>query len=68
MKCAGIWKGLALIPDITLESLGAKIEGGNKEGVYRFLRKALKWKPEERPTARELWYDEWLLDGLDLSS
>ncbi|PWY75410.1 CMGC protein kinase [Aspergillus heteromorphus CBS 117.55] len=62
------WKDLAPIPDITLESLGAKFkeEERDKQGFYRFLRKALQWKPEDRPTARELINDEWLLEGLGI--
>lgn len=62
----GNWKNLAPIPDVTLKALGAKIEGTDKEGFYRFLRKALQWRPEDRPTARELLNDEWLLQGLDI--
>ncbi|KAI9925479.1 hypothetical protein MW887_005860 [Aspergillus wentii] len=61
------WKDLAPIPDIKLEGLASDIKGDNKEGFLRFMRKALMWKSEDRPTARELMFDEWLMEGLDLS-
>ncbi|GKZ56544.1 hypothetical protein AnigIFM49718_001795 [Aspergillus niger] len=60
----GNWKNLAPIPDISLESLGADIPGENKEGFFRWLRKALQWNAEDRPTAIEFLFDEWLMEGL----
>ncbi|RAK93356.1 kinase domain protein [Aspergillus costaricaensis CBS 115574] len=60
----GNWKDLAPIPDISLESLGADIPGENKEGFFRWLRKALQWNAEDRPTATEFLFDEWLMEGL----
>lgn len=61
---SGNWKDVAPIPDITLESLAEKVEGDDKEGFLRWLRMALQWNPEDRPTALELLYDEWLMKGL----
>ncbi|KAG5304310.1 protein kinase [Histoplasma capsulatum G186AR] len=60
----GEWRNFAPIPDVTLESLAVGIEGDDKEGFLNFLRKILRWLPEERPTAGELVYDEWVLKGL----
>ena len=60
----GNWKEVVPIPDITLESLAEKAEGEDKEGFLRWLRIALQWNPEDRPTALELLYDEWLMTGL----
>lgn len=60
----GNWKDLAPIPDISLESLGADIPGENKEGFFRWLRKALQWNAEDRPTATEFLFDDWLMEGL----
>lgn len=54
----GKWKNLTPIPDITLESLAIDVQGEDKEGFLSFLRKILRWVPEERPTAGELVYDE----------
>ena len=58
------WKEAVPIPDITLTSLAEKVQGEDKEGFIRWLRMALRWNPQDRPTALELLYDEWLLKGL----
>ncbi|KAK2841617.1 hypothetical protein FQN49_006078 [Arthroderma sp. PD_2] len=63
----GRWRGLAPIPDISLEKLAEGIEGENKQGFLDFLRKILRWLPEERPTAGELMFDPWLMEGLGRS-
>ncbi|PGH10044.1 CMGC/SRPK protein kinase [Blastomyces parvus] len=60
----GKWNNPTPIPDITLESLAIDIPGEDKTGFLNFLRKILRWLPEERPTAGELAYDEWVLKGL----
>lgn len=60
----GNWKEVVPIPDITLESLAEKVKGEDKEGFLRWLRVALQWNPEDRPTALELIYDDWLTKGL----
>ncbi|KGO76091.1 hypothetical protein PITC_006340 [Penicillium italicum] len=60
----GNWRNLAPIPDNSLEKLTKDVEGEDKEGFLRWLRMALRWNPEDRPTALELLYDEWLMKGL----
>ncbi|PYH89999.1 U4/U6 small nuclear ribonucleo protein PRP4 [Aspergillus ellipticus CBS 707.79] len=60
----GNWKDLAPIPDISLESRAADITGKDKEGFLRWLRAALQWNAEDRPSAVELLFDEWLMEGL----
>ncbi|OJI84529.1 hypothetical protein ASPTUDRAFT_56425 [Aspergillus tubingensis CBS 134.48] len=62
----GTWKGLAPVPDITLESLAIDIRGEDKDGFLRWIRRALQWNPSDRPTALGLLYDEWLMKGLEL--
>ncbi|XRM49185.1 hypothetical protein ABZX51_012064 [Aspergillus tubingensis] len=62
---SGTWKGLAPVPDITLESLAIDIRGEDKDGFLRWIRRALQWNPFDRPTALELLYDEWLMKGLE---
>lgn len=59
---SGKWKEVAPIPAISLEILAETIEGKDKEGFLRWLRMALKWNLEDRPTALELLYDEWLME------
>ncbi|KAE8345091.1 hypothetical protein BDV24DRAFT_171035 [Aspergillus arachidicola] len=65
---AGKWKGLAPIPDKTLEDLATNIKGEDKEGFLRWLQRALRWNPDDRPTALELLYDEWMMKGLKLGN
>ncbi|PIG82303.1 CMGC protein kinase [Aspergillus arachidicola] len=65
---AGKWKGLAPIPDKTLEDLAINIKGEDKEGFLRWLQRALQWNPDDRPTALELLYDEWMMKGLKLGN
>ncbi|QKX55208.1 uncharacterized protein TRUGW13939_02300, partial [Talaromyces rugulosus] len=60
----GNWKDLAPIPEITVEKLGADIEGEDKEGFFRWIRSVLQWNPEDRPTAEEMVYDEWCIRGI----
>ncbi|OQE14604.1 hypothetical protein PENSTE_c034G08243 [Penicillium steckii] len=61
---SGNWKEGAPIPDITLEKLAENIEGEDKEGFLRWLRMALQWDPEKRPTVLELLFDRWLMKEL----
>ncbi|RAK71838.1 putative protein kinase [Aspergillus fijiensis CBS 313.89] len=61
---SGKWKEVASIPDITLESLASEVEGEGKEGFFQWLRMALQWNPDDRATALELLFDEWMMKGL----
>ncbi|GLA81298.1 hypothetical protein AtubIFM56815_004942 [Aspergillus tubingensis] len=63
---SGEWKDLVPIPDRSFEKLAADIQGEDVEGFLRWLRLALQWNPEDRPTAVELLMDPWLMKGLDL--
>ncbi|KAJ5569564.1 kinase-like protein [Penicillium hispanicum] len=56
----GHWKGNARIPDWSLEDLEGYLEGDNKVLFMQFMRKMLRWDPDERQTARELLMDPWL--------
>ncbi|EEP75786.1 predicted protein [Uncinocarpus reesii 1704] len=60
----GNWRGASPIPDVSLEKLSEKMYGGEREGFLAFLRRILRWLPEERPTAEELVFDPWLMKGL----
>ncbi|KAB8223030.1 kinase-like domain-containing protein [Aspergillus novoparasiticus] len=63
---SGKWKNLVPVPDRTLENLAVNIQGEDVEGFLRWLRLALQWNPEDRPTALELLMDPWLMKGLNL--
>ncbi|KAK1142858.1 hypothetical protein N8T08_007292 [Aspergillus melleus] len=56
----GNWRDSVRIPEQSLESRESRLEGSNKIPFLNFLRKTLCWLPEERPTAEELLFDEWL--------
>ncbi|KAK6811249.1 hypothetical protein RU639_013032 [Aspergillus parasiticus] len=56
----GNWKGAIEIPPISLEKLEGNLEGEPQRRFLQFLRKMLRWKPEERESARELLDDSWL--------
>ncbi|KAI0760098.1 kinase-like domain-containing protein [Fomes fomentarius] len=56
----GNWISAADLPDDSLELSEERLEGENKAQFLRFVRKMLRWKPEDRFTARELLKDPWL--------
>ncbi|KAL4938853.1 hypothetical protein BDV06DRAFT_231493 [Aspergillus oleicola] len=58
--CDGNWRGTIDIPPASLEKLERNLDGDEQQPFLRFLRKMLKWKPEERESARELLEDPWL--------
>ena len=57
---AGNWKGEARIPSMSLESSEENLEGEGKVLFLNFMRKMLRWVPEERETAKQLLEDPWL--------
>lgn len=60
----GNWLGSTPIPDTSLEDHVNQLEGEDKELMFGFARSALRWLPEERPTAEEMAYDDWLMEAL----
>ncbi|KAI0926429.1 hypothetical protein AcV5_008894 [Taiwanofungus camphoratus] len=56
----GNWKGAADIPNTSLEDAEKNLEGEDNVLFLHFVRKMLKWKPEERANAGELLDDPWL--------
>jgi serine/threonine protein kinase len=44
-----------------LEDSEEYLEGENKKMFMQFVRKMLRWDPEERHSARELLTDPWLI-------
>lgn len=57
---SGNWKGLAEIPSKSLEDLERNLQGEHQADFLRFIRRMLRWCPEERPSAEELLSDPWL--------
>lgn len=60
----GNWKGSIPIPDQTLESREEQLAGHDRTLFLTFMRKALRWVPEDRPTAAELAPDEYLMQAV----
>ena len=56
----GDWRGAAEIPKGILEEAEKRFEGEEKKLFLDFVRKMLKWKPEERSSAKDLLDDLWL--------
>ena len=56
----GNWIAATPIPDQTLESRERRLEGKERELFMVFIRKILRWLPEDRPTAEGLFDDEFL--------
>ncbi|KAL4891318.1 kinase-like domain-containing protein [Aspergillus ambiguus] len=57
---SGRWKASEEIPQISLEDSEEYLEGANKRMFMQFIRKMLRWDPDERQSARELLTDPWL--------
>lgn len=60
---SGKWRGAAEVPKGNLEQAEKMLEGEEKKLFLDFVRKMLKWKPEERNSAKELLDDHWLNSG-----
>ena len=56
----GEWRGPADIPEDTLETTEENLRGDDKAQFLAFVRKMVRWKPEDRRSARELLEDPWL--------
>ncbi|MCJ1255267.1 hypothetical protein MMC24_003083 [Lignoscripta atroalba] len=57
---AGNWIAATPIPDQTLEMREKRLVGKDKELLLALARKILRWLPEERPSAEDLFEDEFL--------
>ncbi|KAE8352712.1 kinase-like protein [Aspergillus coremiiformis] len=51
--------------NFTFENVLSNIRGEDKVLFIRFIKRLIKWRPEERSTAKELLHDPWLLTDLD---
>ncbi|KAK2051206.1 protein kinase [Colletotrichum caudatum] len=56
----GNWIAATPVPKQSFESREIRLEGKEKEILVAFVRKVLRWLPEDRPTAEELFKDEFL--------
>ncbi|KAL3458913.1 kinase-like domain-containing protein [Aspergillus heterothallicus] len=60
----GVWKGSVLIPEQSFEMRAQRFSGEDKELFVGFLRRVFRWLPEDRPTAEELAYDDFLMQPI----
>ncbi|OAL34925.1 hypothetical protein AYO20_05886 [Fonsecaea nubica] len=56
----GNWIAETPIPDQTLESRETRLEGEDRELLLALARKIFRWLPEERPSAQDLYDDDFL--------
>lgn len=60
----GVWIAATAIPSQTLESREIRLKGQDRELLLALVRKILRWLPEERPSAEELYEDDFLCQFL----
>ncbi|KAK1953675.1 protein kinase [Colletotrichum sublineola] len=56
----GNWIAATRIPNQSFESREIRLKGEEKELLVAFVRKVLRWLPEDRPTAEDLFNDKFL--------
>jgi hypothetical protein len=56
----GNWIATTPIPDQSLEMLETCYTGNDQKLLLRLLRKIMRWLPEERPSAEDLFKDEFI--------
>lgn len=59
-KLIGNWIASTPIPNQSLETLESRLDGNDKMLFLALMRKILRWRPEDRPSALELLEDEFL--------
>lgn len=57
---SGNWIAPTPIPDQSLESREVKLKGEEKDLFLKFVRKLLRWLPEDRASAEDLYQDDFL--------
>ncbi|KAI7554986.1 protein kinase [Hortaea werneckii] len=68
LKCwdaEGNWIAATPIPEQTLETREMRLTGEDRDLLLALVRKILKWLPEERPTAEDLYQDEFVVQFME---
>lgn len=61
MCISGALKNPGLVPgNFSFESTLSKFNGEEQRMFIHFVKRMIKWNPEERSTAKELLQDPWL--------
>lgn len=61
LTTSGNWVAATPIPEQTLETRERRLEGQDRELLLVLVRKILRWLPEERPSAQDLFEDDFIL-------
>ena len=67
MHFPGNWIGATDLPQDSFEKSEENLKGEDKVRFLQFVRKMVRWKPEERSSAEELLDDPWLNDTSTVS-
>lgn len=60
-QATGNWKGTVPVPDQSFEVRERRLNDEDKALFLRLMRTILRWMPEDRPSAEELAYDDFLM-------
>ncbi|PLB49730.1 protein kinase, variant, partial [Aspergillus steynii IBT 23096] len=60
----GHWRGHTPIPEQSFEMRARRLSGEDRTLFLQFLRRIFRWRPDERPTAEELAYDDFLMQPM----
>nr|POE71817.1 serine/threonine-protein kinase srpk [Quercus suber] len=60
----GNWIGNVAIPDRSLHKMEKRLASEVKTDFLEFMRKMLKWKPEDRSDCNDIFFSEWLVADL----
>jgi hypothetical protein len=58
---SGNWIAATPVPDQSLDTRETRLDGEDKRLLLMLVRKILRWLPEERPAAHDLFSDDFLL-------
>ncbi|KAI6818515.1 hypothetical protein KC350_g10294 [Hortaea werneckii] len=61
----GNWIAATQIPNQTLETREMRLTGDDRDLLLALVRKILKWLPEERPSAEDLYQDKFVLQFME---
>lgn len=57
----GNWIAPTPIPEQTLETREMRLKGRDRDLLLALIRRILRWLPEERPSAQDLFEDEFIV-------
>lgn len=60
-KISGNWIAPTPIPEQTLETREMRLKGKDRDLLLALIRKILRWLPEERPSAQDLFEDDFIV-------